>query len=487
MHLSKTQRNFLIALVIGVALFFLIPPVNGLTPAGVKMLAVFIPIIFIWLVEGGSGWSALLGATLLVLLGAYDGNLTYQMLWGGSMVAMIIPYYMIANALEESGAIQWLVRWILSRKIVHGRPTVFTILFVVAIVFCSIFINTMVIVVVFFKILRELTESVGIERDSKFFRGHGLLIAWVGQIADGCLIWGRPYIVSLFAIITGLGFTAFTMNDFFILSALYLLIACVVGILIVKFWIRPDTSQFKQIDLESIRKDLKANPMSKRAKTLLLGMVVVIFAYVAAFVTALGPVQVYFNGLPVAAPISFIVAIMAIVMVNGKPALDIGREAARLPWNTIMFLGSVMFFGGIIGSADFGISAMLSNVLAPIVSNMPPMVCILIGLVCASILTNMTSNAVSAMVVLSCFVPAMLAAPNIPDSQVLAFSACVVMVCATAIATLAACATMSLVYCPDGIEYKGTARYSIAVCLIMVLVCAFVLIPLGGQIYAGLV
>lgn len=485
--MTKTQRNLLIGIVIGLIIFFAVPAANGLTPAGVKMLAVFVPLIVVWLIEGGSGWSALFAATMLVLLGAYNGAHTYELLWGGSMVAMIIPYYMISNALEESGTMMWVVRWILSRKFIHGRPLLFTIMFVVAMMFCSIFINTMVVVVIFFKILRDITDSIGLDRESGFYHAHGLLIGWLAQIADGCLIWGRPFILSMVGIIVGLGFTNFTMNDFFKLSALYLLFACVVSILFVKFWVRPDTSAFDKFDDAAIRADLQANPLSKRSKILLGGMAFAIVAYVCAFLTPLGGVQLYFNALPVAAPISIVVAVMAVLTVDGKPVLDIGKEMGRLPWNTIMFLGSVMFFGGIIGSEEFGISTMLSNVVSPIVASIPAALVVLIGLAIASVLTNLTSNAVSATIVLSCFVPAMLAAPNISDSQALAFATCVVMVCATAIGTLAACATMSLVYCPDGIDYGKSAKYSLAVCAVMVLISAFVLVPLGTGIFASIV
>lgn len=488
MKLTKTQIVFAIAVAMGLAILFFVPAANGLTPQGVRFLAVFIPTIFIWLVEGGSGWTALLGVSLLVMLGAWEGPDSYEKLWGGSMVAMIIPYYMIANALEESGAVMWVVRWILSRKIVHGRPNVFSIMFLASIVLVSVFITPIVTVVIFFKVLKDLTETIGMDRNSGFYKAHGLFIGWLSQIADGCLIWGRPFVLSMVAIIVGLGFDKFTMNDFFKLSAIYLIFACVAAFLIMKFWIRPDTEAFQKFDDEAIRDELKANPMTKRAKVLLVSMLFVIFAYVAAFCTPLGAVQVYFNGLPVAAPISFVVALLAAaVTLDGKPVMDLGKEMARLPWNAIMFLGSVMFFGGIVGNEAFGISEMLTNVLGPVVANLPAMAAILLGLFLASVMTNLTSNAVSAMVVLSCFTPAMLAAPNISNAQVLAFCACVVMVCATAIATLAACATMSVVYCPEGIEYKGTARYSIALCAALVVLSTFILVPLGSVFFGGLV
>lgn len=487
MKLTKTQRNFAIAFIIGVLIYFFMPAKNGLTTEGVRMLSVFIPVIIIWLTEGGNGWSALLGCTLIVMLGAYDGALSYQMFWGGSMVAMIIPFYMMANALEESGSMLWIVRWILSRKVLHGRPTLFTIFFVMTLLLTSILVNPMVTVVIFFKILKDLTASVGISKESDFYRAHGLLISWIGQTCDGCLIWGRPFILSMFAIIVGFGYDHFTMNDFFKVSSIYLLFVCIVGVLIVKLWIRPNCSAFKNFDDAAVREELKKNPMTKRAKVLLAGMAVVIATYIAAFMTPLGPIQQYFNGLPIAAPISLITALMCLLVIDGKPVLDIGKEMARLPWNTIMFLGSVMFFGGIVGSEQFGISAMLSHMMTPIVSKLPVSISIFMGLAVASILTNLTSNAVSAIVVLSCFVPAMLDAPNIANVQVLTFAVCVVTVCATAVATLAACATMSLVYCPDGIPYKTTAKYSIALCIIMVVISAFVIVPLGSILLSGIV
>ena len=112
----------------------------GLTPLGVKLLSVFIPTVIIWLIVGGSGWSSLLSVTMIVMLGVYDGGLAYQMQWGTSLVAMVIPFFMLASVLEESGAIEYIVKWIISRKIVHGRPTLFSILFTISLLVVNVFV-----------------------------------------------------------------------------------------------------------------------------------------------------------------------------------------------------------------------------------------------------------------------------------------------------------------------------------------------------------
>ena len=57
MNLTKDQRNLIIAVIIGALIFFLLPAGNGLTEQGVRLLAVFIPTIYLWMTVGGTGRS----------------------------------------------------------------------------------------------------------------------------------------------------------------------------------------------------------------------------------------------------------------------------------------------------------------------------------------------------------------------------------------------------------------------------------------------
>ena len=46
---------------------------------------------------------------------------------------------------------------------------------------------------------------------------------------------------------------------------------------------------------------------------------------------------------------------------------------------------------------------------------------------------------------------------------------------------------MGVVYCKEGIDYKGTPKYSIALCLIMVILCGALIIPFGDVLMGALV
>ncbi len=164
MTLTKDQKHLIISALLGAVIFLLVPASNGLTDQGVRLLAVFIPTIYLWMTVGG-GWACWMSVTAGVLLSAYEGVATFTGIWGSIFVAVLIPFFMIATVLDESGALEWIVKWMISRKFVHGRPTLFTIMFTLAMILVSIFTVPIVVTVLFFKILNQICRSIGYTRE----------------------------------------------------------------------------------------------------------------------------------------------------------------------------------------------------------------------------------------------------------------------------------------------------------------------------------
>lgn len=478
--MNKQQKNLIIAFVVGALIYFFLPAANGLTSDGVKMLSVFVPTIYLWL-TCGTGWTSLLSVTLVVMLGVYDGTSAYMTLWGNICAAAVIPFLMVASVLEETGTFEWIVKWIISRKFVHGRPTLFLIMLIVSMVIISIFTAPQVVAVLFFKLLLDVAQTIGYDKDSDFYKSQGLLVGWISQICDGILIWGRPYLLTTIAVVVGLGFTDFDLMTYFKFGAIYLLIVIVLAVLIVKLWMRPDVSLFMNYDDAKIRQDLKENPINKAGKVALVGMAIILLCYILANLSFLGGVATYFSGITIAGGVTLVCALLCVITVDGKPVMDLNKAAAKVPWSMIIFLGAIMFYAGIVGSDAYGISACLQSLLGPIVSNIPSQLAILLGLVFASLCTNFCSNSVSAIVACSSFIPALLAA-GVDSATVLSFACGVIAICGTAICTVSACPTMGIVYSDIGVEYKGTAKYSVGLCVAMVLITAFILVPLGSVI-----
>ena len=476
MALSKTHIHTLIAVLAGVLIYFLLPAENGLTQQGVALLAVFLPTVYLWLTVG-TGWPSLLSVTAAVMLMAANGTSAFGTLWGSIVVCAIIPFMMVASVLEESGAFEWIVKWFISRKFVHGRPTLFMIMYTLAMILISIFTAPQVVSVLFLSILANVCKTIGLDKSSTFYKAHGLLVGWIAQMCDGILIWGRPYVLACVGIVVGLGFANFTAMDYLMLAGIYLIFAAIVAVLIVKFVIRPDVTNFQHYDDAAIRAELKSNPINRKGKIAIVGMLFILVCYALAYMSFLGGIADYFTAITIAAPVSLVCALMAVITVDGKPVMDIGKALSNVPWLMIVFLGAIMFYAGNLNGSAYGITTCLSNVLSPIVSSIPLMVTICLGIVIAAIVTNFCSNTVAAVAVLSSFVPAMLNVPGVDLTQILAFCCCVIAICGTAFATPAAAPTMSIIYSDLGVEYKGTAKYSVLLIGIMVVFSLVILIP----------
>lgn len=483
LSLNKTHLHTLIAFIAGCLIYFCVPATNGLTPQGVSILAVFIPTVYLWIAVG-TAWPSLLSVTMVVLLLAAKGVTAFGTLWGSLVVCAIIPFMMVAQVLQESGAFEWIVNWMISRKFVHGRPTLFMIMYTLAMVLISIFTAPQVVSVLFLTVIQDVCKTIGYDRQSSFYRAFGLLVGWIAQICDGILIWGRPYVLAVVGIIVGLGFANFTAMDYLALAGIYLIFAVIVALLLVKLVIRPDVSRFEKYDDAAIRANLKATPITKKGKIALAGMVIILVSYALAYMTFLGGIAAYFTMITIAAPVTLVCALLCVITVDDKPVMDLPKALANVPWTMVVFLGAIMFYAGNLNSPDYGITICLTALLGPVVSQIPLVITIFLGFAIAALVTNFCSNTVAAVAVTSSFIPAMLGT-GIDPTTVLAFACCVTALCGTAFCTPAAAPTMSIIYSEMGIEYKGTAKYSVLFVAIMVLFCSLVLMPFCSGIVAG--
>lgn len=483
--MNKQQKHLMIAVIVGALIYFLLPEANGLTKQGISMLAVFIPTIYLWL-TCGTGWTSLFSVTVAVLLNAAAGGSAYGTLWGNIVGAAVIPFLMVATVLEESGAFEWIVKWIISRRFIHGKPTLFMIMLTFAMIVISIFTAPQVVSVLFYRLLGDVTTSIGYTKEDKFYKAQGLLIGWISQLCDATLIWGRPYILSMVAVVAALGFENFTIMTYFKFAFIYLVFAVIVAIVFVKLWMRPDVSKFASFDDAAMREELKANPITKRGKIALAGMAVILLCYILASLEFLGPVATYFSGITIAASVTLVCSLLCVITVDGEPVMNLNKSAAKVPWSMIIFLGAIMFYAGAVGGEQYGITACLQSLLGPVVVKLPVMVTIVIGLIVASLATNFCSNTVSGVIICSSCIPALMAVPGISQTQVIGFACAVIAICGTSICTLSACPLMGIVFSDIGIEYKGTAKYSVAFCAVMILICAVILVPASAVLFAGM-
>lgn len=478
--MTREGKHLIRAFFLGACLYLLLPAQYGLTAAGVRMLAVFIPTVYLW-ITCGTGWPSLLTVTVISLLRVADGNLVFSTLWGNSCTVMVIPFYMVAGVLEESGAMEWIVKWVLSRKVIAGRPTLFRVFYCLSIVLVTCFCGAQVSCLIMFRILRQISRSLGYDESSQFYQSHGLLTTWVTQSMDGVRPWGRPYTLTLLGILSGFGYTNATIFTCLWVGIPFGLSVILTACLLVRFWLRPDVSRFTHYDPQLMGRELREKPLTRQGKLSLAGMLAIVAAWLLASMGFLGDVSAYFSSISLAASVCLVAALLCVVTVDGKPVMDLGRALSKVPWNVIVFLGAIMFYAEHIGRPEYGVSLFLKNILSPYMAAISPWGAIVFGIALASLLTNFCSNTVAGVVCISAVVPAMQALPGIPDSMILAYGLGCISICAAAFCTVSACPAMGICYSQIGISYRGTVKYSAVFCVVQCAVMCIVIIPFAAN------
>ena len=341
----------LIALVIGIIIAVALPASNGLTAIGVRVVAILVPVLYLWLTVN-THWTSLLSLALLVCTTAMTPN----QVWAGSMghfVVITVMTYMLLNVcLTETGVINKIAMWFISRKFVQGRPMAFMAMFFASNIIIGFFVDNLSLAIIYIGIAEVLCKSIGLKKGDPFYTCIFMGTLWGNCLLSIC----SPIAHALPNILMGLaepyGITI-TYAQWLAYGAIYAAIIFVIMMLVVRIW-NPDTSAFKNYDIEKIKAE---NPPLKRDGKIASAVfiIVLIFVVVPQMVKT-GPVLGYLNQLGVAVPAIFGVVALALLRADGKPVLNVPEAFKKVPWPPIVFAGVVSCFAVPLTSEATGIN-----------------------------------------------------------------------------------------------------------------------------------
>lgn len=478
------RKNYIIlfiAVVVGVLIKLLFPPIGGLTEAGVGMLAVFIPTIILW-IGIGTGWTSFLAMSALALTGVMPGQTVFNTLWGNSVNVVIIPMLIIVEVMLDSGAMQYIAEWIISRKIVQGRPYVFFLLLCLAIVLIGTVVYPVVMCFIFLKLIDSVATSIGYTHDDKFYKASLLLTLWISTVTDGIWPFARPIPTVIMAFMSALGYEI-NLFGWLSVSIPFGIVCVFAAILVIRFFYRPDCSKFINFNDAAIRKRLKENPINRAGKIATLSMIAVIVCWILPYMSFLGGISEFFGaiGVPTAACIA--VALLCLITIDGKPIIELGDALSKVNWSLVVFLGAVMFFAAYLGNEAFGIVEAFKSLLAPIAASVPALVVIAIGVFVSCFATNFMSNTVSATVSTSVFIPVLLSYSTVSVEMVMVTAIAIGCVANCAYLTYASSPTSGVILTDETVSIKESFRYSSSMIILVYAMVVVLVIPLVSKVF----
>lgn len=388
---KKEYIHYLIALIIGIVIWFALPASNGLTPIGVHVIAILIPVLYLWLTTN-THWTCFLALALLVMTQAMTAN----EVWAGSMghfvVITVLAYMLLNICLKETGVINKIAIWFVTRKFVQGRPYAFMAMFFASNVIIGMFMDNLSLAVIYIGITGVLCEEIGVKKGDPFYTCMFTGVMWGNVI----LSIASPIAHALPNIIMGsaeaqLGITI-TYGQWLAVGVPFAALCYLAIMLVVLIW-RPDTTAFKNFDVEAVKK--KYPPLDARGKfSAFIFVLVVIFVLAPSILKDVNPFFAYLNNIGVVIPALLAIVVLALVRMDGKPILNVPAAMKEVAWPPIIFAGTVSVFATPLSAENTGISPWLGNIFS-FVNGLPPFAVVVILMVFAIIMTNFLSNTVT--------------------------------------------------------------------------------------------
>lgn len=380
--------------------FRFLPPFGGLNEISMQVIGVFVGVIYGWITLS-IGWPSILG---LVAFGLTDYVSMSDLLvsaFASQTVVMIMGLLLLAAFIQQAGLTTIIVDFLLSRKSAKGRPYVVLFYFLLAGFIAAILSQPLAVLVIFLELFLEIMKKTDIKPHSRavptFFVGSAFAIV-IGDISlpfKGCAILG----IGAYSSITGenLDFLRYTL--FMMPMCLLTIVAYV---LFCKFILRINLSGLE----DYVHDTRKSATITLRQKVSLVG---VILAMAMLLVPSILPdswaITPIITGLGLGGLTLFLVAILMMIKVEGKPLMDLGEIASQYPWNVYFVIVVLLPLADALSSDAVGLKQLLSAGATSLLSGLPGVLTIFLVVLISAVVTNFANNMVvcSVFVTIICF------------------------------------------------------------------------------------
>ena len=480
MNAKKTYLHILIAVILGVLLMLLLPVGNGLTADGVHMLGILIPVIYLWITVG-TDWVSLAAIIALVMTGVMNnGKNYYADVYAGSMgnfiIITVISCMALSAVLTQTGVIEKIATWFITRKFVQGRPYAFLFMFLLSNLIVGTFMEATAVAIMYIDLAKSILDKLGYKKGDKFYTVVMAGLYWNNSIVSA----GSPisHVLPLLLIAAAgpvLGVTI-SFGQWLMIGIPFEIMAFALEMFVFRFIWKPDTTLFENYDLEATRRN--ARPLSVQGKiSVVIFLIVVFFWLFPQFGKNIAPGLVaYLNNVGACVPPVLGLAAIFIIHVDGKPIARFADTVKNIPMGMLVFTACVTVLGSAINMDSTGISAWLSNLLTPALSGLPTFAVMVLVVFLAALITQFMSDTVT-IYLMYAVGTAILSASGI---NLPAFVMIIGFAAIMGLLTPAAAVPSPLFFGPEHITMKNEAKYCAIFLVLDFLIIMFVLWPLAN-------
>lgn len=399
-----------------------VPVAEPLTRMGMQVIFIFAGMIWGWS-TCGMLWPSLLG---VIMLGFTEYAKTPEaalglMLTNTTFVASLVAFVLFAY-ISDSGLMDIMARWVVTRKFAAGKPWTFMIFLFFALAVLSPFVgNPIVLILIGFNFVSPILKQMGYTKEEAFPTYMMLGISLCGLFS----VWAYFMPGSIYTrgiLTTAVGGQPITAIQYTMCITVPLLLSLVLFILTGKFIARIDTKKFvegSKILQETGEEKISLNPEQKHGAIVLL--IFIVGMVLPAVLPQSWSITILLNRAGIVGVcVITTVALLILHKKDGKTMGDFSKMMQGMNWDMLMLMGGIMVIATALISEGTGMVAFCSGYMIPLLSKTSLLGFVVIVCVLMCVISQFSMNMVLQMVFAPILAPVLVQAGYNPMIAVMA-------------------------------------------------------------------
>lgn len=379
-----------------------LPPFAQITELGMKVLGVFLGVIYAWCFIA-LDWTSMVALCALAIAGFSAGDATFLQGWSFQTLPQMVLCFIFAEGIAQTRLTDYIANKMLSIKLFKGKPFVMVTGICVAMLIMNLLQCGLAGLFILWSLAAVIAEKAGYEKNNIFTT---VIVASTVAV----FVWSAAIFPFAPMTILQIGFLQQAMPGiqvpFFNWIALWLTFVTIYAVgwpLILKYIFRLDFSAIANIDFSELitNKDaMKMNTNQKFGLGVLIGFMAAMM--VPKVLPATWTITTIFSSLGLSGCLALAIVIMvAFRNSEGKHYLTLQDAAKGIQWNVIWLTVATQPLGSAINSADCGIMASIMTTITPWLTSITPTM----FLVAVVLILGITTQVVHNMVLMVVFIP----------------------------------------------------------------------------------
>lgn len=438
---KKDGASYWIRVAIWLILSFagwLTPAVGPVTDYGMKILFIFVGLMFGWICLDLI-YPSFLSVVLVAIASGEPASTFFYAGFSSEIVVVIIVLTTFIAYANKVGLDNYIAQKFIRIKFIQGRPWLFVTVFMLLIYVLGLMVGIYATIFLLWPVMYKICDEAGFPRGGKFSSYMCFAITFI----CGLGMFSKPFspwsLVGLNALSTFMG-EGFAINYSIYTAYMFIIsLATIAGFLIVGKLMRIDLSPLREYKVSD-----KKNTLTHDQK---IGAVFFIAYFVMLYVPSLLPndwaVTKLLDQMGMIGVSAILLIFLGVARKKGGKLCKIDKLAQNaVPWQIVFLMVANAVIGEEISNADTGLIKGINMIFAPLMQGLSPIMFYIVLILLYGIVTQFVHN----VVLLVVFTPVALQFGTLVGANPITVTFIGIVILSTALATAGASSRSGLVF-----------------------------------------